>query len=256
MKKIVYFLLTSCVILLAGCFESTQETTINEDGSGVLVNTTDMSTMVGMIKQFGGDEVKKMEGIVKDTSIALSSMADSIPGLTPAEKELVRNGTLYLNLNMKEEKFITRFNFPFKSVSDVNSLNKISLKLLNETMKRQMGDAPLAGGMGNMQDEDSPKQKLFDEYFDVEYSKGVISKKINKEKYATVEDDESMKTIQQMSGMGAPVTLNYIINLPRPAKKVEGKGIKLSEDKKKVTLNVTSEDFFDDPSKFEYRIEY
>jgi hypothetical protein len=56
--------------------------------------------------------------------------------------------------------------------------------------------------------------------------------------------------------MGASVKYNYIINLPTTAKKVEGKSVKLSQDKKKVTLSVSSEDFFDDPSKFEYKIEY
>jgi len=65
-----------------------------------------------------------------------------------------------------------------------------------------------------------------------------------------------MKSLQQMSGMGSPVTVNYVVNLPRKAKKVEGKAVKLSDDKKKVTVSVTSDDFFNDPSKFEYRIAY
>jgi len=65
-----------------------------------------------------------------------------------------------------------------------------------------------------------------------------------------------MKSLQQMSGMGSPMTVNYIINLPHRAKKVEGKAVKLSGDKRKVTVSVTSDDFFNDPSKFEYRIEY
>jgi hypothetical protein len=84
----------------------------------------------------------------------------------------------------------------------------------------------------------------------------LISKTLNIEKYAGASGDESMKALKQMSGMGSPITSNYIINLPRPAKKAEGKAIKLSADKKKATLTVTSDDFFDDPSKFEYRIEY
>ena len=79
---------------------------------------------------------------------------------------------------------------------------------------------------------------------------------MNKAKYATAADNEFMKSIQQMSGMGSPVKVNYVINLPRQAKKVQGKSVKLSDDKKKVTVSVTSDDFFDDPSKFEYRIEY
>ena len=56
--------------------------------------------------------------------------------------------------------------------------------------------------------------------------------------------------------MGSPVTVNYVVNLPKKAKKVEGKAAKLSKDKKKLTVSVTSDDFFNDPSKFEYRIEY
>jgi hypothetical protein len=47
-----------------------------------------------------------------------------------------------------------------------------------------------------------------------------------------------------------------VINLPRPASKVEGKGLKLSEDKRKVTLSVDIDDFFDEPEKLQYVIEY
>jgi hypothetical protein len=65
-----------------------------------------------------------------------------------------------------------------------------------------------------------------------------------------------MQSLKQMSSMGSPINVNYIINLPRPAKKAEGKALKLSDDKKKVTVSVTSDDFFEDPSKFEYKIEY
>ena len=65
-----------------------------------------------------------------------------------------------------------------------------------------------------------------------------------------------MKSLQQVSEMGSPITANYVIDLPRPAKKAEGKAIKLSDDKKKITLTVTSDDFVNDPSKFEYHIEY
>ncbi len=103
---------------------------------------------------------------------------------------------------------------------------------------------------------DSSKIKTFDNYFDDTVSKNLIAKTLNKTKYATAADDEFMKQLQQLSGMGSPITVNYVVNLPKPAKKVEGKAVKLSDDKKKVTVSVTSDDFFEDPSKFEYRIEY
>jgi hypothetical protein len=110
---------------------------------------------------------------------------------------------------------------------------------------------PAGGG-----DSDSSKVKTFDSYFDDVISEKVISKTLNKSRYATAADDEFMKSLQQMSGMGSPVKVNYVINLPKKAKRVEGKAAQLSDNKKKVTVSVTSDDFFNDPSKFEYRIEY
>lgn len=47
-----------------------------------------------------------------------------------------------------------------------------------------------------------------------------------------------------------------IINLPKPAKKTEGKNVKLSDDKKKVTITSSAEDFFDDAAGLEFKIEY
>ena len=56
--------------------------------------------------------------------------------------------------------------------------------------------------------------------------------------------------------MGLSMKATSVINLPRPAQKAEGKGIKLSEDKKKVTITADLDDFFADPAKLEYKIKY
>ena len=74
-----------------------------------------------------------------------------------------------------------------------------------------------------------------------------IERTINKEKYAKAEADEYLQGIKQASAMGIPVTSTLIINLPRPAEKVEGANAKLSEDKKKLTVKVDIDDFFDHP---------
>jgi hypothetical protein len=47
-----------------------------------------------------------------------------------------------------------------------------------------------------------------------------------------------------------------VIHLPKPAKKAEGAKIKLSDDKKTVTINATLSDLFNDPNSFAYRVEY
>ncbi|MBL0152751.1 MAG: hypothetical protein IPP93_04395 [Chitinophagaceae bacterium] len=56
--------------------------------------------------------------------------------------------------------------------------------------------------------------------------------------------------------MGLGMTSTYVINLPRAAKKAEGKGLTLSADKKQVIVKAGIEDFFDNPSQFEFSVEY
>ena len=74
--------------------------------------------------------------------------------------------------------------------------------------------------------------------------------------YANVENDKSLTSLKEMSQMGMASTMKTIFNLPRPAKKAEGKGVKLSDDRKKVTIEGTLDDFFEDATFFEYEIEY
>ena len=97
MKKFFSCFIIGCCILLLGCFETTQEITINKNGTGVFSNTTDLSKMIGLLKQMGGDQAEKMES--KDTTIFLTGIADSIAGLTKEQKDIVSAGKMKLLLN-------------------------------------------------------------------------------------------------------------------------------------------------------------
>lgn len=250
MKNFFWFPVLIFTLFPASC-ETTQEITINKDGSGSLSNTSDMSSLVGMLKTMGGDSIGKMDNA--DTTISLAGIADSIQGLTPQQKKIIDHGNMKLTLNMKDEKLITKANFPFEKLADLQLLNAAMPKVSEAISKKLPGGDQVPQGlpMG-----DKTKIKGFDDFFDVTITNNLVSKTLNKTKYATVPNDEYMKSIQQLSSMGSPITANYVINLPRPAKKAEGKALKLSDDKKKVTISVTSDDFFENPSKFEYRIEY
>jgi len=57
MKKIVFSLITSVTLLLTSCLETTQEITLNEDGSGTISNTNDMSALIGIAKQMGEGKI-------------------------------------------------------------------------------------------------------------------------------------------------------------------------------------------------------
>ena len=219
----------------------------------MFTNTTDLSNMIALLKQMGSEEADKMKNA--DTTISLAGVADSIAGLTPEQKKIVDRGTMKLTLNMQDEKLVVKLNFPFEKLTDLGPLKEVLPRLSVSALKKLPGGDQMPAGSGGA-DSSSSKIKTFDNYFDDTISKKLISKTLNKVKYATAADDEFMKSLQQMSGMGSPMTVNYVINLPRRAKRVEGKAVKLSDDKRKVTVSVTSDDFFNDPSKFEYRIEY
>lgn len=249
MKKIFFSLFVATTLMLVGCLETTQEITLNEDGSGTVSNKNDMSQLIGLAKQMGGAEQLEKAGDEKiDSTVSMAEGADSIPNLTPEEREMARKGTLNILVDMKAEKCFTKIAFPFSTPAEITGYTKLSNKILAETMKGQMGEGMGGGEM--------PEPSSFDDYYTYEYDKGSISKKLNKEKYAGAESDEYLKGIKEAGSMGLVMKANYIINLPRPAKELEGKGAKLSEDKKKVIIAASIDDFFEDPSLLEFKVKY
>jgi hypothetical protein len=250
MKKIVLLVSLFGTLLLTGCLETTQENTLNNDGSGTLSTTNDMSAIIGLLKERDSKQTEKIGSEAIDTTIALSSQVDSIKNLTSEEKELLKKGTMHVNMSLKDEKFSTNLRFPFTSPNEIKKYNQLTTKVMGQTLKDQIGNSTMPGM------EDMPTPTSIEDYFTTSFSKGLLLKKLNKEKYAGADKDEYLKGMKESAGMGMPMTTTYIINLPRPAKKVEGKNVKLSDDKKKVTVATDIDDFFDDPSKFEFRIEY
>ncbi|HEX7846664.1 MAG TPA: hypothetical protein VF476_12755 [Chitinophagaceae bacterium] len=245
-------LLLLATIALGGCLDTLEEITLNEDGTGVFNATTDMSKLIGLAKQLGGaDAMKGLEKPV-DTSFALQSLFEKDSTMTEVEKSYLKDGTFKANTNMKDEKLVIGMNIPFKKTDDITELRRLSGKMMNDKLF-----APLKESMGSVPGlDDQLKPSSFDDYFEIIYSKGLIVKKLNKDKYSSVGNDGYLKNMKEASAMGMGMTSRYVINLPRPATKVEGKSVKLSDDKRKVTVVATVDDFFDSPANLEYKIEY
>ncbi len=251
MRKLFFSLVTASALVLTGCLETIQEITLKADGSGTLSNTNDMSAMIGLVKQMGGGAELEKAGDKKiDSTINLASQADSIPNLTAEEKAMASTGTLNINADIKEEKFLTNLVFPFSKPNDIPALNKLSGKIMAEVMKDKMDESGKGGT------DQIPESSSIDDYYKIEYSEGELIRKVDKDKIAGVESDEYLKGIREASSMGLVMKANYVINLPRPAIKAEGKNVKLSEDKKRVTISATLDDFFEDPSVLEFKIKY
>lgn len=252
MKRLFGLLLIGSALVMTGC-ETTREISLNEDGSGTMITTTDMSGLIALAKMSGqGKEMEKEDKAI-DTTINLDKMIDSIPDLSTDEKTLAKKGKLGLNLNMGEEKLVMKLHFPFTNSGEIIQLDQISSKVIQQTMKKQIG----AGGENAppIPADQMPKASM-DEYFTTTYSQGLIERKHIVEKYKDVENDKGMQAMKEMAGEGMPMNTTLIFNLPKPAKKAEGKNVKISDDKKTVTIQSSVDDFFDDVSKLEFRIEY
>lgn len=249
MKKFFGLFFVSGLVFLTAC-ETTREISINEKGGGSLVTTTDMSSMIGILKM-SGKEMDPDEKAV-DTTLNLDKMVDSLPDLSAEEKALVGKGRLGLQVDFAKEKMLTRLEFPFENSSQIKKLDEISSRVMKQAMSKQANGgesaSPIPGG-------DMPESSI-DDYFTMSYDKGVIERKHIPEKYAKLGEDEGLQGLKEATANGMPVTNTLIFNLPRPVKKAEGKNVKLSEDKKRITITTTLEDFFEDVSKMEFRIEY
>ena len=253
MKKLFGLLLVGVTLAMTSC-ETTREISFNADGSGTMVTTTDMSGLIALAKMSGqGNNMEKDDKSI-DTTINLDKMIDSLPDLSAEERDLARKGKMGLNIDMGEEKLVTKLHFPFSDAKEISKLNELSAKVMQQTMKKQMEGS--AGGEAPPIPADEMPKGSMDEYFTTTYSKAVIEKKLIAEKYDSVGNDKGMQAMKEMANEGMPMNTTLIFNLPRPAKKAEGKNVKLSEDKKKVTILSSVDDFFDDVKKLEFRIEY
>ena len=265
MKKIGWLFPILLLFVATGCFDSAEETTINDNGSGLFTSTIDMSKLITLAKTFGGDnkEMKELESAKKDTTVSLATFKDSIGNFNDAEKKLLDKGSLRLIMDMGGEKMNLTFSFPFSKTAEIASITQLLKKSKGQIVSKifdKIGPGD-AGGDDNKEGAfgmpgQGEEQSDISDYYDYVFEKGHLSCKLNKEKYANVGEDKSLKTMQEMAQMGLSASFKKVINLPKPAKKAEGKGIKLSNDKKQITIEGTLDDFFEEASYFEYDIEY
>ncbi|MCW3116602.1 MAG: hypothetical protein JWM28_684, partial [Chitinophagaceae bacterium] len=114
MKKFISVFLIVTTVLLTGCFEVTQDLTINKDGSGTISSTTDMSQMVTLAMQMAGDKMKEQK-MNMDTTIAFKTVLDSIKDMSAANKELLKNGLVHVIMKMDDSKYLINSSIPFKN---------------------------------------------------------------------------------------------------------------------------------------------
>jgi len=254
MKKLRYIFVALIVFLAAACFEINEEIVIGKDGTGVYNTKMDMSAMMEMIKTMASEEDLAKNGMGKslDTVLRMKDILDSVQDLTPDQKRLLQGGTVAMKMNMDENILKADINFPFHSFKDLqdlmqgNSMGNMG-DILKQAMAKNKGDAAAPAGPGFEQ---------INSVFDVVVDKKMIARKLNKAKYDSLMQRPEMEQMQQMMGSGFEILTTTTIKLPRAVKKSDNPLIKLSDDKKTVTLKYDMMKLFKNPEQFSYSIEY
>src|SRR6188474_601846 len=207
MKKISWIAGLIMLVVFSGCFDTVDEFTIAENGSGTFVNSLDMGKILGLLKTMGGgnDEMKEFEKLKTDTVVNLKDIKDSLKNLTDAEKKIAATGKLRVQVDAKEDKLNFTLTFHFSNTSEIGQIQNILKKAKGDVIENTMGK--LTGEEGNkkggnkedgdkglfdMGDDEQPEEMgaNFDQYYTAVYEKGKFSRKLNKEKYANVSDDK------------------------------------------------------------------
>lgn len=256
MNKIRYGVAALLLFCLAGCYEVNEEITIDDKGAGTYLTKMDMSALIQMMQTMGGEEEMTKNGLDRaiDTTIGMKSILDSSQSATPEQKRLFKDGTMKLQLNVKESLFKADINFPFKSFSDLQSLMSGSGTAgLAQVFKKVFSGPDSTQSSQQMQDQGFDQ---INNVFDVTVTKGSIVRKLNEAKYKALMEKPELAQIKQMTGNGFEMMYTTTIKLPRPVKKADNALIKLSDDKKTVTIKYDLMKLFDTPEKFSYSISY
>ncbi len=244
--------------LLMGCLETTEGLLINGNGSGSYTMSIDMSGMFALMDMMKAEDSSVKSDVPEDrknfdTTVLFKSFVDTATDLTAEEKALLRNAVAHVKMNEKEKVFKIEMTYPFVKVDDIAKIVALSGSGKGSNKIQKI----FKGKTGNQEETDvNPNLPDYSEMYQMTYKDGLLERKIKPEKLKEFEDQLKVAGENGMEEMMSSVKMNSVIKLPRPAKAVQGEKVKLSDDKKTVTINCTMKDILANPKAVEYRIQY
>ena len=257
MRICKYLLPVALLFCLAGCFDINEQIEIKPNGSGQLSVNTDMSQLLDLMQSYVGKEEmdKQMPNRKMDTTLQMKDLVDTSTSLSAENKELVRKGWIHMKLNMDEKIFKADTHFPFTSIGNLqklyNSMNDGTINT-NSLLKGMSTGAPdTSSGSAQM-----PDMNQFNGVYDFICKDGMISRKLNAEKWKAVQANPQFSQMKDAGSMGIEIPYTLTIIVPRPVKKIDNSLAVLSPDKKTVTLKYNFTEVLEHPEKFEYTLVY
>src|SRR5688572_8687788 len=118
MKKLFRLILVcTSFFILAGCFDTTEEITIEKNGSGVYQVNADLKGIFDLLETMKAMDTsanasfKKMPSNI-DTTIQLKTFTDTASNLSEEDKALLRNATVNMVMNEKDRVFKLLMKYP------------------------------------------------------------------------------------------------------------------------------------------------
>jgi hypothetical protein len=251
-KLLKYILFVFVTVGFAGCLDIDEKIDVKKDGSGTVTMDMDMSQMLEMIQQYMGTDGMQKAGLAKmDTTIHMKDVLDSAAGLSADKKAVLSPGSVHIRLDTAAKIFTTHMSFPFTSQSNLQ-------KLYATLGDGSLGSAQLLKGIGGDEGGGGPSPDInqFNGIYDFTCRDGLITKKVNPDKWKALKANPQLAQIKQAGQMGIEINYTTTIVLPRPVKKIDNATAKLSDDKKTVVMKFNLIDAFDHPEQFGYSIEY
>jgi len=272
MKQLRYFFTGVMVLLLAGCFEIQEQIDIKPDGTGNLTINTDMSKLLEVMQNYMGKEEMEKEipaGKVLDTTVMMKNLVDTMQNVSAESKELVKEGKVHMKLDMAQKIFKSDIHIPFSSQANLqklyNTMNNQNLGF-SQLFKGMSGKKGMAGMDSSTADnpmdsagdnnKNGPDMNQFNAIYDFTSHNGLISRKLNEQKWKDLQQSPQFAQIKDVSNMGITIPYTVTINLPRPVKKIDNALAKLSPDKKQVMIQYNLLEVLEHPEKFEFTIDY
>src|SRR5262249_3447415 len=156
----------------------------------------------------------------------LKDIVDTSTSLSAEKKALLRPGSVHIKLDMDAKVFKTRMVFPFTSQEN---LQKLYTAISDGNT---LGNTKLLGNLGGGGDDSaggSPDLPQFTGIYSFTTKDGLMSRKVDKEKWKALMANPQMAQIKQASQMGMEISYTSTIVLPRPVKKISNPTAKLSE---------------------------
>lgn len=268
MKKTLLVLLASVALLLSSCLETAQSTTINEDGSGMMLLSADMSGFIKTILKEDDDIPKDMPQTI-DTTIYFRDFLNKVDGLTSDQKRLAKEMMLkpYLKMNGKDDiKFMFNISGTFGNLDDLNAMQS----MIREPEFGALMNKALSGLPGFDADEEEGKameMMMFTSipFFTTTYQKGKIECVVDTsgELYKGLTGDEKLKTNLELMEtshskefeMLKNSTFTTVITLPSGVKEIKGAAGKGASDRE-IVVKGNLVGLFKDPKQYEYSVSY